>query len=487
LLYPEMQGFVRDKIIDHLLDVYSSNYAEIDVAGVLMRAVRLPNTLFTILDQVRYVVAPYLIVYIITIAYISCYDWFLGVIVLVALLILFYVVFMSPKACEEAAYETERKSNQIADEMEDVFNNMISVYSQNQQNSEKSNLQKQHISFVGQQREMASCIYRMKFIMFPFMAAFFSLFVYRCYILVKKKRIDAGRFVALFMILTYVSNSMWRVINQMRDTIPRWGRVKEAMTIFDVPNKTDLQHCPLSTKNIQPKENGIYFSNVFFRYPQSDLYILKNLNFVIPEKQKVAIIGRIGCGKSTLLKLIMKYYIPSHGQILWNGISYENMTADQVRAQVGYVHQYPTLFKRSIYDNITYGLDKTYITRDAIHDILHHIGMEAIFDNIPQGLDGNVGRKGSKLSGGQRQMVWLLRTFFKNPDILILDEPTASVDVETKAAIQKMLELVMRDKTVIIVTHDKFLLDYVDRVITLENGKINSDKPLQNMKHQYML
>lgn len=479
LLFPEMHGYMRDRIINHLLDVHSTNYAEVDVASVLMRATKLPSVLFTFLDHMRYLIVPYLFVYAVTVVYIMSHDIILGLIVLVCLVILYSVVFMSPKSCEDVAFATEKKANIIADEIEDVFNNLMSVYSQNQQEFEKKRIHDQHDDYVDQQRNLAKCVYKIKLMLFPVMAAFIGAFMFRCYLMVKAKRIDTGKFVALFMILTYISNSMWRMINHMRDTIPRWGRIREGLTIFDnVQNKGEVETFHDDVAQAESKR-GIAIDHVYYKYPQSHNYIIKDLSLIMKDREKVAIVGRIGCGKSTLLKLIMKYYDPTHGQIYWHSIPYSELSPEEVRTTVGYVHQYPTLFKRTIYENISYGLDTSIVTRDAIYGILKHIDMDTIFENVVGGLDGNVGRKGSKLSGGQKQMVWLLRTFFKKPDILILDEPTASVDAETKIAIQKMLDLVMKDKTVIIVTHDKFLLDVVDRIVTMENGQVVKDVRMQ--------
>lgn len=479
LLFPEMHNFIREKIVNHLLDSHSTNYAEVDIASVLMRAVRLPANLFTFMDHMRYYVLPYVIVYTLTIGYIMYYDIPLGLIVLAAVLIIYAVILYSPKTCEDISWKTEQKANIISRELEDTLDNLISVYSQNQQEYEKSRIGKYHTDFLRSLETTMMCVFKTKIAMFPVMAIFLSIYMYRCYVLVKKNKIDAGRFVALFLILTYVANSLWRMINQMRDTIPRWGRIRDGLTLFDSPNdiSTEIEekYTEVGSGNID-KRSGILLDNVFFKYPKAEKFILKGINLHIPESQKIAIIGRIGCGKSTLLKLIMKYYIPTQGKMYWHGIPYDDMTSDQMRAHVGYVHQNPSLFRRSIYDNVAYGLDPNIVTREKIRAILKHIQMDGIFDNVPKGLDGNVGRKGSNLSGGQKQIVWLLRIFFKQPDILILDEPTASVDDDTKIAIQNMLELVMHNKTVIVVTHDKFLLDFVDRIITLESGKVISDR-----------
>lgn len=475
LLWPQLHTYVRNTIIGFLLTKLSSNYAEVDIAGVIMRTAKLPNFIFNYIDSMRYTYIPYTLVYILTVAYIGYHDIMLGLLVLILIGLLFSIIIFSPKFCESISYSAERKVNDLVDEMDDIFNNLVSVYSQNQQKEEEKIMEKLHEKYVKDYEKMIMCVYKIKLISFPIMTIFISLFMYRCYVNLQNKKFNAGQFISLFMILMYISNSLWRIVNTLRDVVPRWGKMQESLSMFDVDETTQIQKFSI-TENIPLKSNdGIVMENVYFKYKDGAKFILNNLSLHIPSNQKIAIIGRIGCGKSTLLKIIMKYYTISSGRIAWNGTSYDNLTPEYMRMHIGYVHQNPSLFKRSIYDNITYGLDQNVVTKEKIRDILKGINMENIFENIPLGLDGNAGRKGSKLSGGQKQMVWLLRIFFKKPEILILDEPTASVDIETKEAIQKMLNLVMENKTVIIVTHDEFLYRLVDRVIEIDSGVVVND------------
>jgi ABC-type multidrug transport system fused ATPase/permease subunit len=158
----------------------------------------------------------------------------------------------------------------------------------------------------------------------------------------------------------------------------------------------------------------------------------------------------------------------------FRGQSFRNIPLKDLRKKIGYVPQVPILFNRSVYENISYGNN---ISKDEIINILQEYNILKEFSNLEKGLDTPIGKNGSRLSGGQRQLVWCLRVLLNNPDVLILDEPTASIDFKTKEILNALLDKVMKDKIVIMVTHDDYLLQKADRVIVMQNGQIVKDIP----------
>ena len=186
----------------------------------------------------------------------------------------------------------------------------------------------------------------------------------------------------------------------------------------------------------------------------------------IMRNQKVLVMGRIGRGKSTLLKLIMKYDTPQSGQLYFEGKAYNDIDETYMRSKIGYVPQYPQLFNRTIFENITYGTSGT--SKEYVHSLLVDLELEHMFDSFTDGLDMVVGKGGSKLSGGQSQVVWILRVMLQDPEILLLDEPTASIDDTTKNVVRGLLVGMMKhDRTVVMVSHDEYLVAHVDRLIKL--------------------
>jgi ABC-type multidrug transport system fused ATPase/permease subunit len=187
---------------------------------------------------------------------------------------------------------------------------------------------------------------------------------------------------------------------------------------------------------------------------------------------RVAIVGDIGSGKSTIMKLLLKYYEPQQGFVYLHGRPYYQITNKELRQKIGYVPQVPILFNRSVLENIKYG---TNVSRETVMDFLVKHDLLKEFSNLEYGIDTKIGKNGSILSGGQRQLVWCIRVFLSNPEVLILDEPTASVDVKTKDLLISILEKLMQDRVVIMITHDEYLMSKASRVVEVKAGKIIAD------------
>jgi ABC-type multidrug transport system fused ATPase/permease subunit len=266
---------------------------------------------------------------------------------------------------------------------------------------------------------------------------------------------------------------MW-MVDIMRDVIFDWGMIKETEKLLVYEKLVPI---PLEDKTLMPPGDGLGLYNVTFKYNGANEATLKNVSIYFRPGENVVLLGDIGSGKSTILKLLMRFYLPEEGDLFENGQWYSNMTTYQIRRTIGYVPQNPILFNRSIYDNIKYGNHD--ITNKQIEEIINNIGIADEFSNLENGLDTQIGKNGSKLSGGQKQLCWCLRVLLQNPDVILLDEVTASMDKKTKDLLFKMLDVIMKGKTVIMITHDDYLLKKADRKIYLKDGQIseyNSNK-----------
>jgi ATP-binding cassette subfamily B protein len=316
-----------------------------------------------------------------------------------------------------------------------------------------------------------TCIFKHKVFITPLTICYLSFFIFRSYQLVKAKKIGAGKFVPIFMIMSYLLNFMIYTNDQFRDIIFEWGIVRSADKIINASHD-NAKHPPASTTAVPM--TGIGMRDITFRYKQSNRDILQEFNLHIEPGEKVVIMGDIGSGKSTVLKLLLRYYEPRAGKVYWNGRSYGEYELRELRKNIGYVPQVPVLFDRTVYENMTYGL--TGIDRASLVAFLEEHDLMKEFENLDNGLDTMIGKNGSVLSGGQRQLVWCLRVLLSEPEILILDEPTSSIDTHMKQVLNKILQMTMKGKTVIMVTHDEFLLSTASRVIIMKAGKIISDR-----------
>ncbi|MPW28205.1 type I secretion system permease/ATPase [Agarivorans sp. B2Z047] len=220
-------------------------------------------------------------------------------------------------------------------------------------------------------------------------------------------------------------------------------------------------------------DGAISFTDVSFTYPGSDQQVLKNVSFSLKAKEKVAIIGKIGAGKTSLEKVLLGFYTPQHGAIRLDGVDLNQISPADIRQKMGCLPQDINLFFGSIRENITLGVP--HIEDELIFRAAELAGVTQFTDVDPEGLDRQVGERGQYLSGGQRQAVALARALLFNPPVLVLDEPTSSMDAYSENLVKKRLKQVAEDKTFVLITHKMSMLDLVDRIIVLERGQVVAD------------
>ncbi len=222
--------------------------------------------------------------------------------------------------------------------------------------------------------------------------------------------------------------------------------------------------------------NGdIEFKEVDFSYPGQDVAALRNVSLKIRAGEHVAILGRVGSGKTTLEKLILGLYRPTSGAVLVDGIDLRQLDPAELRRNVGYVPQDVMLFFGSLRDNLTIAsptADDAAVLRAARVG-----GLLEFVNSHPRGFDMAVGERGESLSGGQRQAVAIARAAIDNPPILLMDEPTGSMDHSSEEEIKQRLREFSAGKTLIVITHRTSLLDLVDRIIVIDAGKVVADGP----------
>jgi ABC-type multidrug transport system fused ATPase/permease subunit len=229
-----------------------------------------------------------------------------------------------------------------------------------------------------------------------------------------------------------------------------------------------------------PKLQGeIEFRNLSFSYTDRE-QVLRNFSLVIPSGQNVALVGHTGAGKSSIARLIARFYEFQNGELRVDGKDVRRFDLAQYRRQIGLVPQDPFLFSGTVQDNIHYGLPEA--TDKQVCQAARRIADGTWIEVLSKGLDTEVGARGASLSMGQRQLVALARVLLKDPAILILDEATASVDPFTETQLQEGLELVMQDRTSIVIAHRLSTVRHADRIIVLKNGRI-----IEEGDHQELL
>lgn len=227
-------------------------------------------------------------------------------------------------------------------------------------------------------------------------------------------------------------------------------------------------------EHISSFEHQIEFRHVSFAYTdhQNDelVYVLKDINLVIPKGKTIALVGQSGSGKSTMLDLIPRYYDVQEGEVLIDGINVKDLCVHDFRQLIGNVNQEAILFNASFKDNIRFG--KTDATDEEIANAAKIANAYEFITKSEHGFDTNIGDRGGRLSGGQRQRVSIARAILKNPPILILDEATSALDTESERRVQDALEKLMKTRTTVAVAHRLSTIKHADEICVLHEGKI---------------
>ena len=216
--------------------------------------------------------------------------------------------------------------------------------------------------------------------------------------------------------------------------------------------------------------NSISFDHLSFHYDDSEELILNNINFEVRKGEIVALVGPSGGGKSTLVDLIPRFYDPSYGRILIDGIDIKEAKVNSLRALMGIVTQETILFNESIRNNIAYGLDDYPI--EKIVEAAKTANAHNFIMELPEGYETVIGERGLKISGGQRQRISIARAILKNPQLMIFDEATSALDNESELLVQEAIERMMVNRTSIVIAHRLSTIRNATRIIVLDRGKI---------------
>jgi len=243
-----------------------------------------------------------------------------------------------------------------------------------------------------------------------------------------------------------------------------------AERIFEILDaKSDIVDKPDAIKLPDVKGN-VKFENVTFRYFGGGEPVLNKVSFEAKPGETIALLGATGSGKTTIINLLPRFYDPSEGRITIDGYDLRDVTLDSLRSQIGIVLQETTLFSGTIRENIAFG--KPDATQNEIESAARAAAAHEFIMAFPEGYNAHVGERGQTLSGGQKQRIAIARALLLNPHILILDDSTSSVDLNTEAQIQKALDTLMKGRTSFVIAQRISTVINADKIIVLDKGEI---------------
>lgn len=237
-------------------------------------------------------------------------------------------------------------------------------------------------------------------------------------------------------------------------------------TIEEVPEVSDR---PGALK-LQQFSSAIEFKNVNFRYGDDEPWVLRDINLQIQKGQTVAFVGHSGAGKSTIVDLIPRFYDINEGELLVDGIDIREYSLNSLRRQIGIVTQESILFNDTIRANVGYGAENA--GEERIVEAAKNANAWEFIERMEHGLNTVIGERGVKLSGGQKQRLSIARAILKNPPILILDEATSALDSEAERLVQEAINLLMKNRTVLVIAHRLSTVTHADKIVVLNQGRI---------------
>ncbi len=269
-------------------------------------------------------------------------------------------------------------------------------------------------------------------------------------------------FIGVFTQILPPAKSFSTAYSNMQKGLASLDRVNEVLKSEEIITEKS------QAKAISGLNQRIEFKNVSFKY--ADEYVLKDINLVIEKGQTVALVGPSGSGKSTLTDLIPRFYDPSEGEILIDGINIKELQILPLRGTMAIVAQESILFNDTIYNNIAFG--KTQLAPEQVEHAAKIANAHEFIVQTEKGYQTNIGDRGNKLSGGQRQRLSIARAINTNPDILILDEATSALDTASERLVQEALNNIMENRTTIVIAHRLSTIHKADKIVVLEKGSI---------------
>lgn len=473
--FPKMEKFIRFKLIDVIFKNIEVNYDKEDISNHIVKTLKIPNIVTSFTGRFIYWIVTFILTTVVIMGYILYLNTGIGLLtisIFTLFMIMYYYILLKTKNTSE---DRENEENTLLSNIDDVLSNSLSIISTKKVDDEMEYLTTKHAVYDSAHEGQ---LWNSSIGGFALSIVIIIVLVFHVYvilILYKRRKIDSKVTIKLIFIILFFVKYIKTASLRSIGVIAEYGKITE--------NEANIRKLMVD-KNDDGKETDIpitgdiEFKNVSFEYAaragaggqESEVKkVLDNVSFKIQPLRRTAIIGTNGSGKSTIIKLMSGFFKPTEGQILFNGVDISEIKREYLRSKLSIVSQKVVLFNRSVIDNICYG---TQMSKEDATAALDKLKVMNVFKKLPQGLDTMAGSRGENLSGGQRQIIYLLRSYLSNKPITIMDEPTAAVDTFHKKYVIDMINEMSKKSTLIVVTHDAEYAASFPMKIYLESGKI---------------
>ena len=446
---PKVQSFCHKYVIHYILNRYKYDYKETNTGEILSKLVKLPYVVRELFFQFRSVLLPLVINTILTFLRLLMLDVKVACIYMVLISSSCFVLYKRYYHDIKLTTSLNTSTDMFYENVNDLFDNILDIYCFGTYDTEMHDIENNQKKISQEYSRSFKNTFTTLNIINVYMYITTGLIVLYSYH--KTKNITDEMILCAFSIFKFVTK-----ISNYPEIIYNMGVYKEIIktidnddvNIYDTDFKPDICTYDINIVNLSIKYD--------------DTYIIKNFNTSIKENECVIIYGKIGCGKSSLVKSILRLK-DYEGDIYLGEYNIKNINVDYYRNHIFFIKQNPLPFNRSIYDILLYGTSKT---KSDVDELIENLKLHDIFGK-DRNLNSSVGKKGSNLSGGQRMILYILKIFLIDKQIIILDEPTSSLDTNTSMIIINILKNIIGKKTIIIVSHDEKLYELTKNKINL--------------------
>lgn len=454
---PEMQAYLRKEMVRIIFETFSFTNDDLEIGKIINKLTQVPMICSELVYQVRNYMLPAFYTIIFSIFFLFKVNLKLGLIALGIILLYFLINYILIKKIVKLTETFQLENEKTAEYIAELLENLQTIYSNDTMDQELINLSEKNkdVVFQFKQNLYLSAIAKL-FLNSLYFIIFIACNGYNFY-LFKNKIISVEDISSSFFVILYLINQLSNLSGEFPSFIFYLGvlnDIQRYLNGLEIIRGTGMKNVSTYLRSLdEPLKGNIEFKNVKFQ--REHKIIFDQLNIRFNKNTKTLIRGKIGSGKTTFINLIMGYCLPTNGNIEFDGKLIHPQT---LRKYISYVRQNPKLFNTSIYHNITYGIGN--VNTEHVEELMQKYDLSEIFRNHK--LEDSVGKGGSHLSGGQKQIVLLLHAIIKDCPILILDEPTASLDGNVKEKVIQILKDLFQNKTVFVITHDDTLLNYQD-------------------------
>jgi len=461
-IIPKYLEFTRKTLFKKIIENYETEYQDIKLGkniALLFDLTRdLKNVVGFFLDRTL----PLLITVIFVSFYFTYLDWNLGLIIAVLFVgfgLLFYylarkVVMIS--AVREAAYL------EMTEKIHDSFDNLMNIYLNNEKDSEIKKSDSVHDIHTKLYRKQINTYNVMQTSLSFYSVIFFAIIIGFAFYKFKKGWYSTKTFISVSLILTFFLGFLLSLSREVPDELLNLGIIKCSESFLEdiLKGKTN------AFLDLKSLDGDVVFKNLTFQYNQEGKKIFNNFNLTVKKGHKVAVIGSSGSGKTTLMKLLLKLHHPTSGQILVGGVDVAKIKPSLLRQDINYINQRTGLFSETVLNNIKYGNN---ITDKQVIELLKKYGLDQVFGQLKKGVYTDVGVQGKNVSLGMQKVIMNVRGLLKKGKIVVLDEPLAGLDAQTRVKMINFIKDICHGKTLIVITHDKEIIPIMDKVIDLNS------------------